>query len=133
MPRHVSTTEAKAQFSTLIRAVERDDEEIVVEAHGRPRVALVSIRAYEEVLAWRDYERRKQALADLRALQRRVSEREANRDLTPEQAEALADRFVREVVEEMFAEGTLRYADEDEPTAERSPRHERPDLVSPRS
>lgn len=133
MPRHVSTTEAKTQRSALMRAVEDDGDEIIVEDHGRPRVAFVSMQRYEELLAWRDHQRRQQALADLRALQKRIGEREANRNLTLEEAEALADRFVSEVVEEMFAEGKLRYADEDESAAARSPRHKRADLISPRS
>ncbi len=110
MPRNVSTTEAKNQLSAMMRAVEEDGDEVVVEDHGRPRVAIISMRGYEELKAWRDQQRRQQALADLRALQKRVGER--NSDLTPERAEALADRFIREVVEEMFAEGKLRYEDE---------------------
>ncbi|MBA2278076.1 MAG: type II toxin-antitoxin system Phd/YefM family antitoxin [Chloroflexia bacterium] len=110
MPRNVSTTEAKNQLSAMMRAVEENGDEVVVEDHGRPRVAIISMRGYEELKAWREQQRRQRALADLRALQKRVGER--NSDLTSEQAEALADRFVREVVEEMFAEGKLRYEDE---------------------
>lgn len=37
----------------------------------------------------------------------RVSAR--NRDLTEEQAEALADRFVRDMIDDMAAEGKIRF------------------------
>ena len=112
MPRNVSTTEARNQLSALMRDVQENGEAIVVQDHGRPRVAIISMTDFESLEAWRDQQRRQQALADLRALRKRVRARKANRDLTPEQAEALADRFVREVVQEMFDEGKLRYADE---------------------
>lgn len=131
MPRNVSTTDAKNQLSALMREVEQGGEAVVVEDHGRPRVAIISMSDYEGLEVWREQERRKQILAEMRALQREVSER--NRDLTIAEAEALAERFVSEVVAEMFAEGKLRYADEDEPTTARSPRHQRTDHVSPRS
>ena len=131
MPRNVSTTDAKNQLSALMRDVEQGGDTVVVEDHGRPRVAIISMSDYEDLEVWREQERRKQILAEMRALQREVGER--NRDLSIEEAEALAERFVSEVVEEMFAEGKLRYADEDELTPARSPRHQRPDHVSPRS
>ena len=96
----------------MMRAVEENGDEIVVQDHGRPRVAIISMSDYEGLQVWRDQQRRQQALAELRALRERVRAREANATLTVEQAEALADRFVREVVQEMFDEGKLRYADE---------------------
>jgi prevent-host-death family protein len=111
MPRNVSTTEAKTKLSALIRDVEQGGDPVVVADHGRPRVAIISMSDYEGLEVWRDQQRRQQALADLRALRQRVRARDANASLTLEQAEALADRFVREVVQEMFDEGKLHYAD----------------------
>jgi len=107
MPRNVSTTEAKNQLSAMMRAVVENGDDIVVQDHGRPRVAIISMRAYEGLQEWREQERRKDILAEMRALQAEVSAR--NKDLTLEQAEELADRFVREVVEEMVAEGKIRF------------------------
>lgn len=111
MPRNVSTTEAKNQLSAMMRAVAENDDEVVVQDHGRPRAAIISMRAYEGLQEWREQERRRQILAEMRELRARVRAR--NQDLTPGQAEELADRFVREVVEEMVAEGKIRFERED--------------------
>ena len=111
MPRSVSTTEAKNQLSALMRAVEENGDDIVVQADGRPRVAIVSMRHYERLQEWREQERRKRILAEIREFGARVRAR--NQDLTPEQAEELADRYVREVVEEMVEEGQIRFERED--------------------
>ena len=47
------------------------------------------------------------ALARLEALAERVGRR--NQDLSQEEAEELADRFTREVIGEMIAEGKIKY------------------------
>jgi prevent-host-death family protein len=111
MSRSVSTTEAKNQLSALMRAVEEDGDDIVIQDHGRPRVAIVSMRDYAGLQEWREQERRKQILAEMRELRARVRAR--NQDLTPEQAEELADHYVREVVAEMVEEGKIRFERED--------------------
>lgn len=111
MPRNVSTTEAKNQLSAMMRAVAENGDDIVVQDHGRPRVAINSMRAYEGLQEWREQERRKNILAEMRDIRARVRAR--NQDLTPEQADELADRFVREVVEEMVEEGKIRFKRED--------------------
>lgn len=111
MPRKVSTTEAKNQLSAMMRAVAENGDDIVVQDHGRPRVAIISMRAYEGLQEWREQERRKNILAEMRDIRARVRAR--NQDLTPEQADELADRFVREVVEEMVEEGKIRFKRED--------------------
>lgn len=111
MPRNVSTTDAKNQLSALMRDVEQGGDTVVVEDHGRPRVAIISMSDLEGLEAWRDQQRRQRALAEMRALRARVRAR--NQDLTPEQGEALVKRFIGEVVQEMIDEGKWRYADEE--------------------
>jgi prevent-host-death family protein len=106
MPRNVSTTEAKNQLSALMRTVQENGEAIVVEDHGRPRVAIISMHEYGKLQEWREQARRQEILTEMREIQARVSAR--NQDLTPEQAEELADRYVREVVEDMVKEGKIR-------------------------
>ncbi len=108
--RTLSTTEAKNQFSAVINAVADDDETVVVQQHGRPKAAIISTEKLDQYENALRLQRRREALDQLRALQKEVSAQ--NRDLTEEQAMELATRFVREVVEEMYDEGKLRYADE---------------------
>lgn len=108
--RTLSTTEAKNQFSAVVNSVADHDETVVVQQHGRPKVAIISTGRLDEYEALADRERRQNALEQLRQLRKEVGAR--NQDLTEEQAMELATRFVREVVEEMYDEGKLRYADE---------------------
>lgn len=108
--RNLSTTEAKNRFSSIVNAVADDDESVVVEQHGHPKVAIISMEDFEGLQQWKEQQRRNEVLNQLRALRREV--RAKNQDLTEEQAMELATRFVREVVEEMYDEGKLRYADE---------------------
>lgn len=108
--RTLSTTEAKNKFSAIVNSVADNDETVVVEQHGRPKVAIVSMPKLDEYEALAKREQRRQALEQLKALRMEVGAR--NQDLTEEQAMELATRFVREVVEEMYDEGKLRYSDE---------------------
>lgn len=108
--RTLSTTEAKNQFSAVVNSVADNDETVVVQQHGRPKVAIISMDEFDGLQQWKERQRREEALRQLRELRREV--RAQNEDLTDEQAMELATRFVREVVEEMYDEGKLRYADE---------------------
>jgi len=108
MPKAVSATEAKNRLGALMAwAVEHRDD-VIVEAQGKPRAVIMSFADYEVVQALREQARRQAALERLRALRTRVSAR--NQDLTEEQAMVLADRFVRETIDEMAVEGTVRFA-----------------------
>jgi len=70
----VSATEARVHFGELMRSVVENEEPIVVERSGKPRVVVMSVERYERLLAaqqdkddWRDLVRRsrEQVRADL--------------------------------------------------------------------
>jgi prevent-host-death family protein len=103
----ISANEAKQKFGAMMGwAVEHGDE-VIVESHGKPKVVIMAYAEYETVRQLREQARRREALERLHRAKERVSAR--NRDLTEEQALALADRFVREVIDDMAAEGTLTF------------------------
>ena len=108
MPKAVTATEAKNRLGALMAWAVAQRDEVIVEAQGKPRAVIMSFADYQEVQALREQARRREALERLRALRARVSAR--NQDLTEEQAMALADRFVRETIDEMVAEGKIRFA-----------------------
>jgi PHD/YefM family antitoxin component YafN of YafNO toxin-antitoxin module len=87
-------------------AVESGDE-VIVESHGKPKVVILPFEEYERITELREQARRKAALAQLEAL--RESVRERNRDLDEEEAAALAERFSRDVIEEMIRDGKVKY------------------------
>jgi PHD/YefM family antitoxin component YafN of YafNO toxin-antitoxin module len=84
-------------------------QEVVIESRGRARAVLLGYDEYLHLQALKELERRRQALARLESLALRVSSR--NRDLQPPDAEALANRFVREVASEVAAGSTAAAKD----------------------
>lgn len=48
-PRHVGVAEAKATFSALIEGVQHRSERYVIERHGKPAAALVSVEELERL------------------------------------------------------------------------------------
>ena len=52
-PRHVGVAEAKATFSALIEGVQHRSERYVIERHGKPAAALVSVEELERLEAGR--------------------------------------------------------------------------------
>ena len=107
MAKVISATEAKVRWGKVMDWVADEGEEVIIETRGRPRAVLVSYEAYQEFRRLREKARREEALQKLEALAAEVRKR--NRDLSAEEAEALADRFVREVIEEMATEGKIAF------------------------
>jgi prevent-host-death family protein len=99
MPKAVSANEAKNRFGSLLGYVDKQDDEVIVESHGKPKAVIMSFSAYTEVLALREQKHRADALAQLRALRAEVRSR--NQDLTEDQAAELADRFSRDLVNDL--------------------------------
>ena len=107
MTRTVTATEAKVRLGSIMKWIAEKKEAIIIESRGQPKVVLIPFQEYEEIRALQEEERRRQALARLEALAERVGAR--NQDLSLKEAEELADRFTREVIEEMIEEGKLSY------------------------
>ncbi|MBX3054498.1 MAG: type II toxin-antitoxin system Phd/YefM family antitoxin [Caldilineaceae bacterium] len=107
MERIVSTTEAKAQLSGLMEWTLLNDDAVVVESHGNPKAVLISFTRYEQFRVWREQQRQKAALIELAALAESIQAR--NQNLSDAEADNLAERFGREIIEEMIAEGKIHY------------------------
>ena len=107
MAKAVSTTEAKNKLTALIAWVRENQDEVIVESHGQPRAVIISFDEYENLKTLKEQQRRREALEQLERLRERVSAR--NSDLTEEQAMDIADRFVREVVDEIVEDGNVKF------------------------
>ena len=106
MPRRITSTQASAKLGEMIKWTEQSGDDVIIESRGVPRAALVSMDEYENLVRWREAARREKALSSLRALRRRVRQR--NEDLDTQQAADLADRAAREIIEDMIDEGSIR-------------------------
>lgn len=107
MPRTISASEAKNRLGSVVSWVLENQDEVIVESRGAPTVVIMTYKEYEEIKALKERERRQQALERLRKL--RADVRARNQDLTDEEADALADRFVRDVIDDMVNEGKIRF------------------------
>ncbi len=107
MSKTVSASEAKNRLGALISWVLEHKDEVIVESHGEPKVVLLPFEEYAEIQKIKEQVRRRQALAKLEALRNRV--RAHNQDLNVPEADVLANRFTREVIEELVKEGKLRF------------------------
>lgn len=107
MPRTVSASEAKNRLGSIIDWVVENEEEVIVENRGAPTAVIMSAAEYERMQALKEKARRTDALEQMRKLRDRVMAR--NRDLGPEEGDALADRFSREIVRDMAKEGKVRF------------------------
>ncbi|MBA2277217.1 MAG: type II toxin-antitoxin system Phd/YefM family antitoxin [Chloroflexia bacterium] len=105
MPKTVAANEAKNRLGALLAYVSEEGDEVIVENHGKPKAVIMSIYAYQEVEVLREKQRRADILDRLRALREEVRAR--NQDLTEDQANALAVRFSREMIDDLAAEGKL--------------------------
>lgn len=108
--RTVSTKEAKNQLSKLIAWTQKKRREIVIQKRGQPSAVLMPFGEYSLFLKQREKAKRKALWREWQQLAQQVSAR--NQDLTPEQADALADRFVRDVIDDMVKEGKIVYESE---------------------
>ena len=107
MPKAVSATEAKNRFGSLLGWVAEQGDEVIVERQGRPQAVIMSIGEYEKIQELRERQRRDEALATMRRLRQQIQAR--NRDLTPDEADEIAERFSRDVVEGLIEKGKVRF------------------------
>jgi prevent-host-death family protein len=91
----LSSNEAKQRWGSVISAVSDHGERVVVESHGKPKVAVVSVHDLERLEALDERERRDEALTWLREFEKRQAER--NADLTEEEVERIAVEVGREI------------------------------------
>lgn len=99
----VSSNDAKQHWGAMMSGISSPDDAVIVESHGKPNVAVISYTRLERMLELGA--RRAWVLGKLRELEECIGDR--NRDLTHEQVEELADRFSREFVDDLVAEGKV--------------------------
>ncbi len=107
MPKVVSTKEAKDKLSALIGWVREHEDEVIVERRGEPAAVIISFAEYGRLEAARERQRRAEVLERMSRLRTEVRAR--NRDLSQEQADELAERFSRELVEDLVREGKVGF------------------------
>jgi prevent-host-death family protein len=115
--RTITLAEAATQFDTVVDAVSAGEGDVILERDGTPKVAVISIEEYRDMVALREQEqqraeRRAKALRWLREFQESYDGR--NDDLSEEEIEAIADSVVRDSLDSMAEKGAIRYTLDDD-------------------
>jgi PHD/YefM family antitoxin component YafN of YafNO toxin-antitoxin module len=103
-PRTVPPIESREQWDALVETIETEGDAIV-ESKGGRKVAVIS---YDEFLAYQEQRKvrlREEAYTRLQEALKGQAER--NADLSEDEIEELAERFSREVIDDLAAEGKL--------------------------
>jgi prevent-host-death family protein len=103
MTKTISTSEVGPRLAELLDSV-ADGDEVVLERQGEPAFVVVRAAEFEEL---REVHQRWDAYRRLEALRARVRAR--NLDLSDEQAEALADRAVRDAIDSLAERGAITF------------------------
>ena len=101
MTRFVTATEAKNRLGALMSEVLASNEPVIIELHGRPKIAMITRDRLAEIEEIERKQRHAKALASLDEIAKLNAGR--NDDLTEEQAMELAVEVVREIRAEMAA------------------------------
>ena len=91
----IPATELKNKVGSVINWTIKNQDDLVVESRGVPKVVIMPYSSYQEILKFRQEARRKAALAQWQQLRKDIQTR--NPDLTDEKAEAFANEFSQEV------------------------------------
>ena len=104
--RTVPPIESKEQWNQLVESIETEGDAIVENERGE-KVAVIS---YEEFLEYREQRRKQLAAEGYARLQKALEgQDERNSDLSQEEIEELADRASREAIDDLAAEGKLKF------------------------
>ena len=106
----MSSNEARQRWGDVMRTVASPDDAVIVEAHGKPKAVVISIERFEKLRELEAIARREANIRWLREFEASYDGR--NDDLTEEQIEELANRFADEFVEDLVAEGKIRFEGE---------------------
>jgi prevent-host-death family protein len=102
-------SEVKNNFGAIASQVRNGEyKEVIVENRGQPIVAIVGVEELQDMRAFREKKRREEALALLRQTRKEAQDQSKGK-LTSEEVKTLANRFGRELVEELEKEGKVRF------------------------
>jgi prevent-host-death family protein len=107
MQKTVTATEAKAKLSELMKWTVKTGDSVVVQSRGYPQVVIVPFAEYEELRELKERARRAAAIAELHQIAREVQAR--NTDLTPDEADALAEEISRAAIDQLVEKGKIRF------------------------
>lgn len=105
--RTMSSNEAKQNWGQIMAIANEPGTAIIVESHGKPRVAVIPVEDLETFRKLQQAARREEGLRTLREIEAAYDGR--NDDLSEDEIDELANRFAKELYDDLAAEGTLSF------------------------
>jgi prevent-host-death family protein len=107
MTRTISSNEAKQRWGAVISAVSEQGDEVIVESHGKPKVAVISYEEFERFKELREQQRREEAVRRIRALENKAAD--SSVPLTEDEIEKLSVSVGREINVAVAEKHRLRF------------------------
>lgn len=104
--KRVSISEAREQFSAVIKLAKQGKDDVVIQNRGQPEAVIISYSDYEILQQARENERVKKAIQALQQIAEEVGD---STQMTQQEADRLADEITREAVDRMVEKGTVRF------------------------
>ena len=105
----LTASQVQNNFGAIVKQVRSGEvKEVVVENRGEPVAAIVDVEELQAMREFREQEKRKQVLNNLRELRAKIQARTKEK-LNDEEAMAIADRFSHELIEDLEKEGKVRF------------------------
>ena len=101
----VSITEAKSKLSSLVAWANNNDDAVVIQSRGNPQALIIPYTYRGDIEKLIEKKRRNEAIDLLYQVAAEVGEK--NKNLSEKDAQKLADRFVREVINNMVKEKSI--------------------------
>lgn len=102
-------SQVQNNFGAIVKQVRKGEfKEIIVENRGEPVAAIVGVEELQEMREFREQQRRKEALNKLREVRAKIQPRSTEK-LSDEQTMDIADRFSREIIEDLAKEGKVKF------------------------
>lgn len=102
----VSISEAREQFSAVVKLAKQGKEDVVIQNRGQPEAVIISYSDYEMLQQARENERVKKAIQALQQIANEVGNRT---QMTQQEANQLADEITREAVSRMVEKGQVSF------------------------
>ena len=83
-PKTVSVTELRSQFGAMLDWVTENNREVIITRYGKSSAVLLPYAEYQRLEALQQYDRKRQALAQLEAIRAQFAEQ--NPDIDPAEA-----------------------------------------------
>ncbi len=99
MPKTVTSTQAQAQFGSILRWARENNDQVIVKLYGEPAIVLMPYEEFRRLERLKKQEASRRAIAELEAIRAKIAEKNPDIDAAEAYREA---GFSEEIVQEIL-------------------------------